>query len=457
LLDLIIKNGTVINADGERKCDVAIKDGKVVALGMSDYFPEARQSIDATGQYVMPGFIDSHVHVNLKMGNNQSLDSFKEASIAAAHGGVTTMIDFAVPYGDETPLQAIERRMKEAKDDSFIDYSFHACYTQKQEKDLGEIEDIIRGGIPTVKMFTTYKDVVQIEKNTILEILKQLQLHNGMALFHAENNEIIEAETNRLVRQGKTGPEFHPISRPAISEVEAIYSLASLIQLTNAPSLFVHVTTKEAIEVFRKKITGVPIYTETCPHYLALTDESYSHRNGENYICSPPLRSEVAREELWWMMDEGLIDIVNSDHSAFNLEQKQAYRDNFPNVPNGLPGIETTGLILFSEGVINRGLQLRKFVDLMSTQTAKLMGLYPHKGYIGVGSDADIVIFDPNPSYRLTTNHLHMQTDYTPFEGMNVTGKVSMTIKSGDILVENDTFNEQARMGQFLKRRLSLS
>ncbi|KKK38922.1 hypothetical protein WQ57_06125 [Mesobacillus campisalis] len=455
MLDLVIKNGTVINADGEQKCDVAIKDGKIVALGMSSYFPEANKTIDAAGKYVMPGFIDSHVHVNLEMGGNKTLDSFKEASRAAAYGGVTTMIDFAIPYGEETPLQAIERRMQEAEGDCLIDYSFHACYTQKHERHLGEVKDIISGGVPTVKMFTTYKDVVQIEKNLILDILKQLHLHNGMALFHAENNEIIQAETNRLMSQGKTSAEFHPKSRPPIAEIEAMYSLASLIQLTNTPSLFVHVTTKEAVEAFRKNIDGVPIFTETCPQYLALTDTSYSQPNGENFICSPPLRSDQSRDELWEMINDGLIDVVNSDHSAFSVEQKQAHKHNFTNIPNGLPGIETTGLILFSEGVIQRGLRLSKFVDLMSTMTAKLMGLFPQKGYIGVGSDADIVIYDPKPSYRLTAKHLHMQTNYTPFEGKDVVGEILMTIKSGNVLVENSTLNDRALKGNFLKRKLS--
>ncbi|MGG3469017.1 dihydropyrimidinase [Neobacillus pocheonensis] len=452
MIDLLIKNGTVVNSSYSEKVDVAVKDGKVVALGNADYFPEAKKEIDANGKYVIPGMIDSHVHVNLKLGEFTTTDSFYNASLAAVHGGTTSFIDFAIPYENESPLDAVERRLSEAKGNTLIDYSFHGCVTKGNQKSYEDVRDLIVGGIPSIKMFTVYKDLVMIGRGEIYEVLKIINQYGGIAKFHAENAEMIDYQITKFLQEGKTIPRYHALSRPAISEVEAIASLITLIEHTDAPSIFVHMSTKEAKQILDHAKKRIPLFTEVCSHYLALSEEIYEGENGQNYICSPPIRSKEDRDGLWNMIQEGTVDVVNSDHCCYTLGQKEKYKHDFTKAPNGLPGIETRGTILFSEGVATGKLSINQFVELTSTKVAKLMGMYPNKGIIAVGSDADIVVFDPHAKYQLTIQDLHMQTDYTPFEGFNMTGKPIHTIVRGNHLIDNGNLLDKKVRGEFIKR-----
>jgi dihydropyrimidinase len=452
MIDLLIKNGIVVNSNHSEKLDIAIKDGKVTALGYAEYFPEAVKEIDAKDKYVIPGMIDSHVHVNLKLGEFTTTDSFYNASLAAAHGGTTSFIDFAIPYENESPLEAVERRLSEANGNTLIDYSFHGCVTKGNEKSYQDVKDLILGGIPSIKMFTVYKDTVMVGKGEIFEVLKIINRHGGIAKFHAENAEMIDYLIAKFVREGKTIPKFHALSRPAIAELEAIASLLALIEHTDAPSIFVHMSTKESKHILEQAKKRIPVFTEVCSHYLALTEKLYEGNDGQNYICSPPIRSQEDKEGLWEMIQEGIVDVVNSDHCCYTLGQKEKYKNDFSKAPNGLPGVETRGTILFSEGVSKGKLTINQFVNLTSTKVAKLMGMYPKKGLIGVGSDADIVVFDPKFTYQLTNNDLHMQTDYTPFEGFNITGKPIHTIIRGNHLINNGKLNDETIRGNFIKR-----
>jgi dihydropyrimidinase len=454
VLDTVIRNGTIINADFSQKADVGIKNGEIVQIGNADYFPEAMNTIDATGMEVYPGMIDSHVHVNLKLGEFTTLDSFKQASLAAAYGGTTTIIDFAIPYEGETPIDAIQRRLTEAKDECFTDYSFHGCFTDFNLDHLDQVDELIQSGISTIKMFTVYDDVVRINKGAIYEILKRISKNNGLALFHAENSDMISRAINQCIESDKTTPIYHAKSRPAIAEAEEVASLLTLLEDTGAAGLFVHMSTgkaKELIDHYKNK-KKLPILSEVCTHYLSLEQDVYEHENGQLYICSPPIRGKEEKEHLWEMISENLIDVVNSDHCCYDTEQKNKYANYFPSAPNGLPGIETRGTVLYSEGVQSGKLSREKFAALTSTNVAKAMGMYPKKGRIGVGSDADITIVDPTSTQVITAEHLHMQTDYTPFEGKVVKGKVSHTLVRGHHVISNGKLNSEKCLGAFIKR-----
>lgn len=451
MLDLVIKNGMVVNSEHSGFFDVAVKNGKIVSLGKKEYFSESKKVIDAEGKYVMPGMIDSHVHVNLQLGHFTSLDNFNEASLAAAYGGTTSMIEFAIPYGDETPLEALQRRLKESQNHTMIDYSFHGCVTNGNEKAYYDLKELISGGVPSIKMFTVYKDDVMVGMGEIYEVLKILK-EDGLALFHAESEDIIARLINKYVSQGKTGPVYHALSRPPISEAQTNASLLALIEETETPSLFVHMSTTKAKQLIKNARKKLPVFTEVCPHYLTLTEDVYSRADGQNFICSPPIRSKDEQEGLWNMIKEGLVDVVNSDHTAYDTAQKAKYKDQFTKAPNGLPGIETRGTVLFSEGVCKGKITPNQFVNLTSTNTAKIMGMYPKKGKIGVECDADIVIFDRDTTYQLTNDNLHMQTDYTPFEGLMLRGKPIHTIVRGNHLIENGELIDETFRGEFIKR-----
>lgn len=454
MLDIIIKNGTVVNADGIQNLDIGIKDGKIVELGESRNFADAEQTIDATGLEVFPGMIDSHVHINLKLGEFSTLDSFDNATKAAAYGGTTTIIEFAIPYEGETPLAALERRLDEAKGKSYINYSFHGCFTEANLNEINQVKTLIELGVPSIKMFTVYDGIVRINKGAILDILKEIAKHKGLALFHAENNEIITREINKCIDQNNLSPEFHPISRPAIAEKEEVASLLALIEETQAPSLFVHMSTGKTKDIleFYKKEKKLPIFTEVCTHYLALTEEVYKGEQNELYICSPPIREKEEQELLWKMISEGLVDVVNSDHCCYDIKQKEQYNKYFPNAPNGLPGIETRGIVYYSEGVQKGNISRQEFAKTTSTNTAKIMGMYPQKGKIDIGSDADITIIDPTSIQVITSDNLHMQTDYTPFEGKELKGKVVHTLVGGHHVLKNSEIVEETCSGNFIKR-----
>lgn len=453
MLDTIIKNGLVVNSDSSSYVDIGIKDGKIVFIGNSDYFPEALKTLDATGMEVYPGMIDSHVHVNYNQGEFTSLDTFAQASIAAAYGGTTTMIEFAIPMENETPLDALERRISEAKGNTYIDYSFHGCFTNQNLNDIHQVKEMIQAGIPSIKMFTTYENLM-LTKEFIFALLKELSRHQGLALFHAENNSIISSNIKKFIQNKQLTPIYHAKSRPPIAEAAEIASLLTLIEETEAAGLFVHLSTGKVEELLKlyKQIKGLPVFIETCTHYLALDEEVYERENGHHYICSPPIHDSNEKENLWNMFDRGLIDIVSSDHCCFDTKQKDKYKDHFPSVPNGLPGIETRGIVLYSEGVQGGKITREQFAAITSENVAKMMGLYPNKGRIMVGSDADITIIDPKEKYKLTANDLHMQTDYTPFEGLMITGKILHTFVRGQHLIADGKFNESKCCGTFIKR-----
>lgn len=454
MLDTIIKNGVVVNSDGSSEVDIGIKGGEIVQIGRAEYFSEAINVVDAKGMEVYPGMIDSHVHINFEIGEFATLDTFKQASIAAAYGGTTSIVEFAVPYKNETPIDAVERRIAEAKGNTVIDYAFHACFTENNTNDIHQVKELVQLGIPTIKMFTVYDDTVRINKRAIYQILKELKQHNGLALFHAEDNDLISSNIHNFILNGNVTPLDHAKSRPSITEAIEVASLLKLIEETETPSLFVHMSTskvRELLNTYRQK-NNLSIYTEACTHYLTLDDEVYQGEDGNLFICSPPIRSRTEQGGLWSMINDGLIDIVTSDHSCFNTQQKDKYKDYFPGAPNGLPGIETRGIVLYSEGVQTGRISREQFAAITSENVSKIMGMFPKKGRIAIGSDADITIINPNETYQISAENLHMSTDYTPFEGKIITGKVAHTFVRGHHLINSGELSHEEFHGTFIKR-----
>lgn len=442
MLDLIIKNGSIVNEDATINGDIAIKDGKIIAIGDSSYFADSIKTIDASGKLVVPGLVDSHVHINMEMGEFKTTDTMENATVASAFGGTTSIIMFAIPVGDERPLTAMENTRNLAKDHCAVNYSFHAAITRANEQSIHDISDMLSDGIPSVKMFSIYKSSVMLPSIGIHRVLNEVQKHNGIALIHSESAPYIDALIDEKISHGKTTPYDHMMSRPPLSEAMEVSNLLPMIELSGATTLFVHMTTsmvRNSIEYAKNR--GLPVFTELCPHYLTLTDEAYSRENGQDFVCSPPLRSKEDVRKMWGMINDGLADIVSSDHSAYTKEQKLVYKDFFPKMPNGLPGIETRGPVMFSEDVSKGRISANEFVRLCSSKSAKLMGIYPNKGIIAPGADADIVLINPSVEYVMTTSELHMMTDYTPFEGMKMKGKFTDVIVGGKSVIENGVYS----------------
>ena len=448
--DLLIKNGTVVNSWGRMKADVAVSDGKIAAVGdLQDM--QAKKVIDARGKYVLPGMIDSHAHIQTGVGERKSGDTYYTGSIAAAYGGTTSFVDFAFLNEGETPKTAMERKMKEAAGESVLDYSFHPCITSMDPRSLDEIHGFLQSGFPSIKLFTVYRGTLMLEKAGVYEVMKMIAREGGLAQVHAESADMIERNIADAIREGRTDARAHALSRPPVTELEAMYGVYAMARETGAPVILAHMTTGKAMELFRHAEKGL-LFGEVCPHYLVLDDSVYDRPDGYNYICSPPIRGRRDREALWDMVEKGYVQLVNSDHTDYSKAQKERHKDYFPDVPNGLPTIETRGMVFFSEGVVKRGISLERFVDLTSANAAKLMGLYPRKGVIRPGSDGDLVVIDPNVHYHMEAAAMHMATDFCPYEGMEMTGAVDCTIAGGAVIIENRKFTGTDRKGKLMER-----
>lgn len=448
--DLIIKSGTIVNSAGSLQADLAVQKGKIAAIGHFG-FAEDVKTIDAKGKLVLPGMIDSHAHIQTGTGEAKSKDNYLNGSIAAAYGGTTSFIDFAFNNEGETPRNSMDRKLKEATGASLLDFSFHPCINRLDKESLEDIRYYLRNGFPSVKLFTVYRNSLMLEKKGIYEVLKIVAEENGISLIHAEDADIIERNISDAIEAGRTLPADHAKCRPVISEIGAMYGILAMAAETKAPVIFAHMTTGECRPLL-ERTDGARLFAEVCPHYLILDERVYEKENGYNYVCSPPIRPDLDREKLWQLIKDGYVQMINSDHTDYSSEQKKKYRSFFPKIPNGLPTIETRGMAFFSEAVVKRKMPVERFVALTSANAAKLMGLYPQKGALQPGSDADIIIVDPGRESIMRASNMHMQTDFCPYEGMEMRGKVEYTIAGGEILIENGAYTGNARTGKLMKR-----
>jgi dihydropyrimidinase len=442
--DLIVRGGTVVGPEGKFKADIGIRGETITSLTTPGALGDAERVVNAEGLYVVPGGVDAHAHTALQSRETISLDDFFQSTRAAAHGATTTIVDFAVPFprGAQTPLEATASRVNEITGRACIDVALHAGATVVNDTTLNELAQLItQRGMPSVKMFTIYRDDLMLTLDEIFSCLKTIAACDGIAMIHAESPHIVEPMAAELTARGDTSPAAHAKSRPNESEIDMVRSIIELLRLTGARAWIAHVSTPQAVmAIAQARAEGIRVWAETCPQYVFLDNSRYLGSDSELYVCSPPLRDRADRERLWELVTRGYISVWASDHCCFNREQKAAHREDFHRIPNGLPGVETRCPLLFSEGVTKGKITIGDFVRLTSTNPAKLNGLFPAKGLIAPGSDADLAIWDPSVKRTLTAASLHQGTDFTPFEGFDIVGWPRTVIARGKLVVDDGEF-----------------
>ena len=459
--DLVIRGGTVATAADTTLCDVGIKDGAVAALGKN--LGSGIREIDASGRFVLPGGIDSHCHIEQRSSAGVvCADDFYSATVAAAFGGTTTVIPFAAQHRGQSLRRVVEEYHEAAGPKAVIDYAFHLIISDPTEQVLGqELPALIRDGYTSFKVYMTY-DLLRLDDGQMLDILAVARREGALVMVHAENHEMIKWLTARLLDRGLGAPRYHAVSHARLAEGEATNRAVALAQLLDVPILLVHVSAGEAIEVIRNAQTkGLKIYGETCPQYLFLTADDIAKpgMEGAKFCCSPPPRDHAAQEAVWTGLRNGTFQVFSSDHAPYRFDASgklpKGDKTTFKEIANGVPGIELRLPLLFSEGVRQGRVDLNAFVALTATNHAKLYGLYPKKGTIAVGSDADIAIWDPERETTITAGILHDNVGYTPYEGRRLRGWPVTVLSRGRIVVENGKLAAARGSGAFLPCELS--
>lgn len=455
--DLVIRGAEVVTASGTTRCEIGITKGRIATLGTS---LEGTEVIDATGLIALPGGIDSHVHISQPSGPGiEMADDFTSGTRAAACGGNTTVLPFCLPEDGQTLREAVADYHAKAQGNCLTDVSFHLIVKSTDPVTLGQdLPALIQAGHTSFKVFMTYAGLALSDRE-ILEVMSVAREHGAMVMVHAENEDAIEFLRDRAERSGETAPLHHARTRPVPVEREATHRAITLAEIAGVPLTIVHVSNGEAMdEISRARKRGVRVYAETCPQYITLTADDLDRAGfeGAKYVCSPPPRDTGEQAAIWTGIEQGVFDLFSSDHCPFRFadpagKDAPGARASFRNIPNGIPGVETRLPILFSEGVVKGRLSLERFAMITATNHAKLYGLYPRKGAIMVGADADIVLWDPTITRSIRQTDLHHGSDYTPWEGFEVTGWPVRTLLRGVTTMLNGAPTE-ARIGTHLER-----
>jgi len=457
--DTIIRGGRIATASDTFSCDIGIKGGLVAALGYD--LGQADEVIDAAGKWVLPGGIDSHVHISQPSGEGIVMaDDFESGTRSAAFGGNTTIMPFCLQEKKQSLREALKLYHAKAEGECYVDVSFHLIVADPTEQVLGqELPALVADGYTSFKVFMTYEGLALSDRE-MLEVMSVARETRALVMVHAENDDAIRFLTDRLERAGKTAPSFHATSRPPIVEREATHRAISLAEIVDVPVMIVHVSNREAMEEIRRaQQKGLKVFGETCPQYLVLTEKDLDGLNmeGAKYVCSPPPRDNASQIACWEGLQQGVFSVFSSDHCPFRHDDPRGKlvpkgRTSFRWVPNGIPGVAARLPILFSEGVVKGRIDINRFVALTATNHAKMYGLYPRKGTIAVGSDADIAIWDPDVTQRLTHSLLRDGSDYTPYEGLEVTGWPVLTMVRGRVVVRNGRLEGQKGHGHHVAR-----
>lgn len=456
-MSILIKGGTVVTASDVFKADVLI-EGEVITT-IADYIPATgHQVVSAEGCYLFPGGIDPHTHLDMPFGGTVTADDFRTGTIAAAFGGTTTVIDFALHQKGTTLKDALRTWHAKAEGKAAIDYSFHVMVGDMREDVMNEIPTIVEHeGVTSFKVFMAYKNNLQVDDETLFRVLRMASKSGALVQVHAENGDVIDVLVKEALANGRTAPKYHAYTRPPEAEGEATARAIRLAEIAGAPLYVVHVTCAEAADAIsdaRKR--GLPIYGETCPQYLVCDVSDYERPGfeGAKYVMSPPLRERSHQDVLWNKLKNLELQAFGSDQCSFNFKgQKELGLHDFSKIPNGSPTIEDRMAILFHYGVNQGRIGLTKFVALTSTNHAKLFGLYPQKGTIAVGSDADIVIWDPTVERTISAASHHMNVDNNIFEGMKVRGVPRQVFLRGNLIVDQNTFLGTSGSGRFIRAR----
>ncbi|MEX1173816.1 MAG: dihydropyrimidinase [Chloroflexota bacterium] len=456
----LITNGTIVTAEGSQAADVLVDGETIAALGsdLAGAGMTADETIDATGKYVIPGGIDVHTHMELPFGGTFAKDTFETGTRAAAFGGTTTIVDFAVQTRGASLRDGLDAWHEKAEGNAVADYGFHMIMSDVNDDTLREMDTLVAEGVPDFKLFTAYPGVFYSDDGAIFRAMQQTAKNGGLIMMHAENGMAIDVVAEQTVAAGTTDPIGHGLARKAVFEGEATNRVIRLAEAAEVPVYIVHLSAREALaEVRAARDRGSMAFAETCPQYLFLSlDDLGNGFEGAKFVCSPPLRPMDHWEDLWSGLVKDDLQVVSTDHCPFDFEgQKDLGRGDFRKVPNGLPGVEDRVDLLHDGGVVAGRITKERWVEIISTAPAKLFGMYPHKGSVAIGADADLVVYDPNRRRTISAATHHMDVDYSCYEGREVQGASDVVLSRGSIIVRNGEFTGRKGHGKFIKRAVA--
>jgi dihydropyrimidinase len=452
----LIANGTVVTAEGRTAADVLVDGETVVAVGRGlAEMVTPDETIDASGKWVSPGAIDVHTHMELPFGGTFAKDTFESGTKAAAFGGTTTIVDFAVQSRGHSLREGLDAWQAKAEGKAVVDYGFHMIMSDVNDSTLAEMDGLVAEGVPDFKLFTAYPDVFYSDDGAIFRAMQRTAKNGGLIMMHAENGPAIDVVAADLVAAGKTDPYYHGVAREPVFEGEATNRVIRLAEAAGVPVYIVHLSARDALaEVRAARDRGTRAFAETCPQYLFLSlDDMGNGFNGAKFICSPPLRPADHQAELWTGLIKDDLQVVSTDHCPFDFAgQKDLGRGDFRKVPNGLPGVEDRVDLLHDGGVVAGRISAERWVEIISTAPARIFGLFPRKGTVAVGSDADLVIYDPSAEHVISAKTHHMAVDYSCYEGRRVRGRSDIVLSRGSVVVRDGAFTGRPGWGRFLKR-----
>ena len=453
----LIQNGTVVNADASVKADLLI-DGTTIKEIRTGIEPGAAETVvDATELLLLPGGIDAHTHLDMPFGGTTSADDFLTGTRAAAIGGTTTIVDFAIQGRGTKMRAALDTWWKKAEGKACIDYGLHMIVTDLPDAGLEDMDDLVREGVASFKLFMAYPNVLMVDDATIFKALKQTAKNGALICMHAENGSVIDVIVQQALAEGKTAPIYHALTRPTRAEAEAVHRAIAMAEMAGVPVYIVHLSSEDALNQVREaRDRGLPAFAETCPQYLLLSIEDNMADKGwegAKYVFTPPLREKKNQPKLWDGLKKDNLQVVSTDHCPFCVEDQKALgKDDFTKIPNGGPGIENRLQLLHHHGVGQGNFSINRFVELVSTAPARIFGMYPKKGALKVGSDADIVLWDPGVEHTISAKTHHMRVDYSMFEGFRVRGNARDVYSRGELIVSKGEFIGKPGRGNYLRR-----
>ncbi len=455
-MSTLIKNGRIITAEQDYTADIYIENETVTTIG-DNLKIDADNVLDASGKYVIPGGIDAHTHLDMPFGGTTSCDDFENGTRAAAFGGTTSIVDFAIQTKGTKMREALDTWWAKAEGKATTDYGLHMIVTDLPDADIEDMSGMVKEGVTSFKLFMAYPGVLMVDDATIFKALKHTAKTGALVCMHAENGNVIDLIVQEALAEGKTAPIYHALTRPTTAEAEAVNRSIALAEMAGAPIYIVHLSSNDALEkVAEARDKGLPAYAETCPQYLFLSIDDDMNKPGfedAKVVFTPPLREKWHQDKLWAGLKKNTLQIVSTDHCPFCFkEQKELGIGDFTKIPNGGPGIEHRMQLLFSGGVNEGRISLNRWVEICCTNPAKMFGMYPKKGTIAVGTDADIVIWDPDKEHTISAQTHHMCTDYSMFEGKKIKGNAETVLSRGEIIVKDNEFLGRAGRGKFIKR-----
>ena len=456
MASVLIQNGTIVNADSSVRADLLIDGATIKEIRAGIPASAAQTVVDARGLLLLPGGIDAHTHLDMPFGGSKSADDFETGTRAAAIGGTTTIVDFAIQARGTKMRTALDTWWKKAEGKACIDYGLHMIVTDLPDAGLEDMDDMVGEGVASFKLFMAYPNVLMVDDATIFKALRQTAKNGALICMHAENGSVIDVIVQQALAEGKTAPIYHSLTRPTVAEAEAVHRAIAMAEIAGVPVYIVHLSSEDALNQVREaRDRGLPAFAETCPQYLLLSLEDVADIGweGAKYVFTPPLRERRNQPKLWEGLRADHLQVVSTDHCPFCFEDQKALgKDDFTKIPNGGPGIENRLQLLHHHGVGKGNFSINRFVELVSSAPARIFGMYPRKGVLAEGSDADLVLWDATLDYTISAATHHMRVDYSMFEGFRVRGNARDVYSRGELIVSKGEFVGKAGRGNYLRR-----